>query len=376
MKRDLLLIVVNDANFFLSHRLQIAKAALSNGFDVHVATPVVGSERIRALGLVHHSIILTRSGRNVFTELRALWGLVKLFIQLQPDVVHLVTIKPVLYGGLAARFARVPSLVAAISGLGAIFIGQSPWAKLLRYFVKKFYKVALAHRNLCVILQNPSDKDLFVKEGLVVERSTRLIRGSGVDLTQYIRRTETLGELKVVMAARLLHDKGAVEFVEAVTRLRARGYSARFQLAGTTDTNNPASLDDAILLDWKSNGVVEILGHCSDIASLFAESHIVVLPSYREGVPKVLLEAAACGRAVVTTDVPGCRDAIENGVTGLLVPAKNAEALADAIARLIDNPEERIRMGIAGRALAEREFDVNLVAQKHIEIYRELLSKR
>jgi glycosyltransferase involved in cell wall biosynthesis len=202
-----------------------------------------------------------------------------------------------------------------------------------------------------------------------------MIRGSGVDLIQYIHTLLPLGVPVVLLAARLLADKGVREFVHAARLLKQRGVSGRFCLAGSVDPANPASLADSELRQWANEGVVELWGQRSDMPRVLGSAHLVVLPSYREGLPKVLLEAAACGRAVVTTDAPGCRDAIEPGVTGVLVPVRNAEALAEALNVLINDPARCQAMGNAGRALAERAFDVRQVVAVHLRIYQELIKK-
>lgn len=370
-----LLFVVNNPAFFLSHRLPLALAAQAEGWDVHVATmdgPAVAE--VVAHGLTHHVIPLTRSGKQPLQELRSVLALRRLFGCLKPDVVHLVTIKPVLYGGIAARLAGVPGMVAAISGLGFIFLSDSPKVRLIRRVVAVLYRWALGHRNSRVIFQNAADRDMLRRLGAVREEQVVMIRGSGVDLREWPALPEPSRPVVALMVARLLRDKGVTEFVEAARLLRARGVAVRMRLAGGIDPGNPASATEDDVRQWRDEGAVEVLGERTDVAALNAACHIAVLPSYREGLPKSLVEAAACGRAVVTTDVPGCRDAITPGETGLLVPARNAAALADAIARLATDDALRQRMGRAGRELAEREFDVDDVSRRHIAVYDALLA--
>lgn len=370
-----LLIIVNCPAFFLSHRLPVALGAQAAGFDVHVATPDGPAVRqINDAGLIHHAFPLSRSGSNPFHELRSIAALYHLFRQMQPDLVHLVTIKPVLYGGLAARLARVPAVVAAISGLGAVFTDRRNRGGALRMLVQGFYRLALRHKNIRVIFQNPDDRRILEEIKAVRPSDAVLIRGSGVDLTRCAVRPEPEGIPVVTFASRLLKDKGVVEFVEAAKILHAKGVRFRFLLAGDVDPGNPTSVSPEELTAWSAEGIVEVVGFQSDVAGLFAASSLVVLPSYyREGLPKVLVEAAACGRAVITTDVPGCRDAIVPDETGLLVPARNAEALAAAIRRLIENPALRASFGQAGRQLAEREFGIEKVVNEHLAVYRRIL---
>ncbi|WP_137885665.1 glycosyltransferase family 4 protein [Pseudomonas sp. 2FE] len=368
-----LLFVVNDPVFFVSHRLPLAIGAQCSGYEVHIATmpgPVV--DEIERHGFFHHALPLSRSGKNPLAELRAIASIYQLFRALQPDLVHLVTIKPVLYGGIAARLVGVRGVVAAVSGLGFVFLASGLKATLMRFPIKLLYRFALGKQNLRVIFQNPDDRDVLLNMGALDAGKVEMIRGSGVDLAHYPALPEPEGLPVICLAARLLRDKGVREFVEAARLLRQRGVRATFRLIGDADPGNPATVTADELKGWSQEAVVELLGYRKDIAKLFAAAHVVVLPSYREGLPKVLVEAAACGRAVVTTDVPGCRDAIEPDVTGLLVPARDSVALADAIQRLVDDSTLRRSFGQAGRALAEREFAIEKIVQAHLDIYKKL----
>ncbi|HEY0917975.1 glycosyltransferase family 4 protein [Devosia sp.] len=369
-----LLIVVNDAEFFVSHRLAVATAARAAGHDVHVATaPGPGVGAIARHGFVHHEVPLSRSGRGPVGEWRAFRALLRLMQRLKPDLVHLVTIKPVLYGGIAARLRRVPGVVVAISGLGHVFTADGARARMLRAALAPLFRFALGHGNIRVIFQNVADREALSKLARLPEGNIVMIRGSGVDLEQYRYLPEPGPPPTVLFASRLLKAKGATEFVRAARLLRERGLAARFRLAGSIDPGNPTTVTADQLDSWRQEGVVEILGQRADMATLLAEAHVVALPSYYgEGVPKVLLEAAACGRAVVTTDHPGCRDAIEPGVTGLLVPVRDADSLAQAIETLLLDPDRRQAMGAAGRRLAEREFGIAGVTDQHLRIYAAL----
>jgi len=366
-----LMFVVNNPAFFMSHRVPVALAAQRAGYDVHVATmDGLAVADIQALGMTHHAIPMTRSGKHPLQELGTLLALVRLFRRVRPDVVHLVTIKPVLYGGIAARLARVRGMVAAISGLGFVFLSNSLKMRLVRSVVARLYRIALGHPNSRVIFQNANDRDLLKSLGAVRDEQVVMIRGAGVDLDAYRALPEPpTPPVVVTMVARLLRDKGVQEFVQAAGILRQRGLPVTMQLVGGVDAGNPASATQSEVDAWQRDGAVQALGERSDVAALYAASHIAVLPSYREGLPKSLIEAAACARAVVTTDVPGCRDAIEPGETGLLVPVRDAQALADAIARLAEDPALRQVMGAAGRALAEREFNIERVASIHVALY-------
>jgi glycosyltransferase involved in cell wall biosynthesis len=371
-----LMFVVNVDWFFLSHRLPIALEAQRQGYQVHIATGLTDKlDELHRHGLVVHPLSLDRSSTGLGNAWRTMLELWKLFRAVRPDIVHLVTIKPVLLGGLMARLAGVPAVVAAVSGLGFVFMAHGAKAVVRRWLVGGLYRVALGHHNLKVIFQNPDDRASLAMLAHLPDSKVKMIRGSGVDLAQYGHTPLPLCMPVVLLAARLLADKGVREFVQAARLLKQQGASARFCLVGCVDPANPASLSDAELRQWANEGVIELWGHRSDMPEVLSAAHLVVLPSYREGLPKVLVEAAACGRAVVTTDVPGCRDAIDPGVTGVLVPVRNAAALADALRVLINNPARCQVMGNAGRALAERAFDVRQVVAAHLHIYQELIDK-
>ncbi len=376
--RGRLLYVINDLAFLISHRLPVALAAVEAGYEVHIAAPVdIASEReLAGSGLHLHRLGMHRHKTNPVAEFRSFWEIYRTFRRLKPDIVHLVTIKPVLYGGIAARLARVPSVVSAISGLGYVFVGSSLRSRILGALVQPLYRFALGHRTQRIVFQNDSDR--MTIEGLGVDLSGKIemIQGSGVDLAAYLPVPEPEGPVTVMVPSRLLHDKGIVEFVEAARVLKRQGSPARFVLVGDAPEENPSSIDREVLDVWKAEGVVEFWGYRRNMPEVYAQSHIVVLPSYREGFPKVLIEAAACGRAVVTTDVPGCRDAIRADETGRLAPVRDSAALADAMRGLIEDRQIRLKMGIAGRALAERAFSVEEVTRRHLGIYHGLSDGR
>jgi len=368
-----LLFVVNSAKFFLSHRLRIALAAKDNGFNVHIAT-ADGTcvEKIKSLGLKHHVIPFDRKGQNPFIEITTLISLFKLFRTLRPDLVHLVTIKPIIYGGIAAKIAGVKAIVAAISGMGTVFISNSIFAGIRRYLILMLYKNALKHKNSVVIFQNQSDEDLFINHRIIQREQALIIKGAGVDLTEYAQSLEPPYPIVVIMVSRLLRDKGVFEYVNAAKILKNRNINLEMRLVGDLDRGNQSSLTAMELDTLKKEKNVVVLGSRNDIADQYAQSHIVCLPSYREGLPKSLIEAAACGRAIVTTDTPGCRDAIIPNATGLVVPIKNSKLLAEAIQELATNKRLRVKMGMAARNLAVREFSITKIIEQHLEVYKKL----
>ena len=306
MKKKLL-IVVNVDQFFISHRLPIALAAQKAGYDVHIATKItLPINTLTRYGFTVHPLFLDRSRRHIFSLGQEILEFLQLFKKILPDIVHLVTIKPVLLGGLAARLAKIPAMVVAVSGLGYIFLQKGHLATLNRSLVKRLYRLVFKHPNIRVIFQNQDD--LALVQGFTGIKGDRLelIHGSGVDLNVHSYHKPPSGLPVVLLASRLLIDKGVGEFVAAV-RLLKHQVNARFVLAGDVDLENPASLQRIDVQRWVKEGLVEWLGHCTNMPACLSNSHIVVLPSYGEGFPKVLIEAAACGRPIVTTDVPGCR---------------------------------------------------------------------
>jgi glycosyltransferase involved in cell wall biosynthesis len=367
-----LLYIVNVDWFFISHRLGIARAARDSGYDVHIACGLTGREgELRAEGFTVHPLRMERGTTDGSGQLRAARDIAAVIRAIRPGIVHLITIKPVLIGGAVARLLKVPKVVAAISGLGFVFIAKGASAMLRRRAISLMYRFALSKRNVRVIFQNQDDRALISALAGVAPRQVRMIRGSGVDLQRLMPQSLPEGRFCAVLAARLLIDKGVREFVAAARTLRERGVDARFILAGDLDPHNPACIPADEAEAWRSEGMVELPGHVADIGALFAQAHTVVLPSYREGMPLVLLEAAACGRAVITSDVPGCREAIEPGVSGLLVPVRESAGLADAMETLARDPARCAEMGRQGRLLAERAFSIDQVIARHLEIYAE-----
>ncbi|CAM5195672.1 glycosyltransferase [Oligella ureolytica] len=369
-----LLIVVNNPAFFLSHRLNIAQEAKAQGYRVIISTmdgPAV--QTIKDHGFEHLTFPMLRSGMNPLKELKTLIALCKIYKKVKPDIVHLVTIKPVLYGGIAARLMRVPAVVYAISGMGFLFTKARSKFEPVTMITRLLYRSSLAHPNSRVIVQNQSDRALVQEMCSLKDEQLVLIRGSGADLNQYQFLPEPAKPpIIITMAARLLKDKGVHEFVEAARIAKKNGRNdLLWQLAGSLDAGNPTSITEEDLIAWRED--IRYVGEVSDIASLYSESHIITLPSYREGLPKSLVEAAACGRAVVTTDVVGCRDAIEPGVTGLLVDVCSAESLYEGITKLADDDELRRGMGQAGHQLAREEFDEKIIAKRQVALYAELL---
>lgn len=376
-RKKVIMYFVTEDWYFCSHRLPLAIAARHAGYDVHVLTRVADhGQEIEAAGLNLIPIDMARESRNPFSELKAVARISGIYKRFEPDIVHHVALKPVIYGSIAAWLARIPSVVNALAGLGRLFSSSSRGVRMLRPVVKTLFRLLLNNERTTLILQNPDDVETLCSSGVVDRKRVVLIRGSGVDVCEYRNRPEPDGPPVVLLASRMLWDKGVGEFVEAAQALR-KGYpSVRFVLAGIGDDSNPASIPDAQLEQWNSHGDIEWVGKCDDMPTLFARCHFVCLPTYYgEGIPKVLIEAASCGRPIVATDAPGCREIVRHGENGLLVPIRNVSALADAIRTLLDDPQLRSRMGAAGREIARKEFTIEAVTKSTLELYETMLQR-
>lgn len=315
---------------------------------------------------------MKRGSTNPVNEICCLRSVKQVIEMFNPSIVHLITSKPIIYGGLICRLKKIPS-VAAVSGLGHVFVSNTWKARILRNVVVPSYRLALNHPRCHVIFQNDSDRAFFKKAGILKKCTSTLIPGSGVDLKKIQRYPLPEGETVVSLPARLIAEKGVREFVEAIKILRKKGVQGRFQLLGNTDPYNPSSISEDEIHKWVDSGLVEWPGFVSNMNQALRETHIVVLPSYREGFPKTLIDAAAAGRASITTDTPGCRDAIIAGQTGILVPCRNVEVLAQQIEALIQNPQKLQLMGNAARKHAEQFFDVKTICDQHLKVYENTL---
>ena len=372
-----LLFNVNVGWFFISHRLEIARAARDSGFEVHISADVESEEEaelLRGEGFTFHRVRLRRGALSPVYDLAYLRQLLLIMRLVRPRLVHNVTVKPVIYGTVAARMLEVPRIVNAVSGLGHAFSGLKR-RRLISYVVRAAYRVALGRPDVRVIFQNESDAQILVGAGVIAPRQVVLIRGSGVDLNRFACTVEPPGTPAVVLPARMLRDKGVVEFASAARMLRSNGHMAKFILAGKIDKANRSSLQASDIGRLEQETGVIWLGHVSDMARLYRESHIVCLPSYYgEGLPKSLLEACAAGRPIVTTSVPGCREAVRHGENGLIVEPRNPEAIAVALETLLIDQPLRMKMGIVGRQRAEAEFDVHAVVRATLDVYQSMLA--
>lgn len=372
-----LFIIVNQDSFFLSHRKPVAEAALAQGYDVTIVAQDTGrSADIRAMGLGFIDLPMDKAGVNPLKEASTFWFLYRLFCREKPDIVHNVGLKAILWGGLAARLAGVRGIVNAVSGLGVLFSPDYPHP-VLRKAVTSVLKYIHRREGVYCIFHNMEDRDVLLQAGVVTESQCFRTMGSGIDLDEYAYCPEpSEGKIHILFTARMVEDKGVLVLVEAASRLKEEfAELVDFILCGGLDTNPKAitkeqleSLCDGTYIKW--------LGMRSDVLRLLQESHIFAFPSYyKEGLPKSCIEAAAVGRPVVTCDSTGCRDAVEDGVTGFLVPVKDSEALADRLRWLITHPQERRKMGEAARAFAEKTFSIKEVVDIHMDIYSRPLGR-
>lgn len=375
MPRRRVLIVDNDESYFSNHRISVARGALDAGYDVHVGFPLKQAEvQTRHPEFSFHHVPFDRVGTNPARDAKTWLELRRLFRQLRPDIVHLFSIKPVLYGGLAARSTGVPHVVAAMTGLGSLFSSNSARVRALRAIVVAGLRIACQPVNVRMIFENREDCGLFKQLGICRPEAGSVISGSGVNTELFRPSPEPEARPMVLFASRMLWEKGVGDFVAAARRLRDQGLEARFALAGGTDPN-PSAISEEQLRQWHAEGVIEWLGQCDDMPELIRQSHVVCLPSrYREGVPRILIEGASAGRALITTDMPGCRDIVRDQENGLVVPVGDVEALSAAMRSLIESPSRRREMAVRGRAMVEEEFSESKVIEQTMGLYREMKS--
>jgi glycosyltransferase involved in cell wall biosynthesis len=368
-----LLYLVSEDWYFLSHRLPMARAARDAGYEVHVATRVVdGAPRIESEGFVLHPIDWRRGSINPLVALSTILAVRHLYRQLMPDIVHHVAFAPSIIGSIAALGLGMAKL-NALAGLGYVFTSDSTKARMLRPLARSLLRFLLQRHGTAVLVQNPDDEAMVADLGVSRDRIAR-IAGSGVDVDRLTPMPEPHGPFAIGFVGRLLSDKGVEVLVRAQELLAARGRSVRVLLAGTPDPSNPASIREETLAAWRRREGLVLLGHVDDVAAVWAQAHVAVLPSRREGLPLSLLEAAACGRPLIATDVPGCREIVRPDIDGTLVPPDNAEALAQAIERLMGDRALRERWGKAARAIVVDEFSEGRVGKEIVMLYARLLS--
>ena len=370
-----LMLVVTDDWYLWSHRIGLAVAARNAGYEVTVVTRVrEHGERIRALGFNLVDVDFSRGSLSPWANLHTVLELSDIYRRREPHLVHHVAVKPIVLGTMAAARERVPAVVNALAGMGTALTSSHVKARLVRPVLRPALAWAMRRPRSHAVVQNAENAKFVESLGVRRERIS-LVRGAGVDVRTFRPQPEPDGPIRVTMVSRLLRDKGVREFVEAASLVRKVRGDIVFTLVGAPDEGNPTSVPTEEVRSWAADGLVEWWGHREDVADVLASSHVAVLPTYYgEGVPKTQLEAAACGRPIVATDVPGCREVVRHGGNGLLVPPRDIPALANAIMALAGDPARRAAMGAAGRRRAETEFAAEHINEKTLRIYERALA--
>ena len=376
MLNKTILFFVSEDWYFCSHRLPIARSAKQAGYDVIVTTRVTNHrEIIEKEGFRLIPLKMVRHSYNLFSELRSLAEILRVFHSESPHIVHNVAAKPVIYGTIAVLFNKKIRIINALPGLGYVFSSKEIKARVIRPLMTFLYKILFRLSKSYNIVQNSSDMDFQINTLKVDKNRVFLIKGSGVNIEKFHYSSPQPSKIFVFsLVSRMLRDKGIYEFVEASRILKKKGINFTANLVGSSDNENPASISLEQLSEWNTEDIVNWLGHCDDIPKIWRNSHIAVLPSYREGLPMSLLEAAACGKPIITTDVPGCRDVVINGENGLLVDVRNPNSLANAMFDIITKGKEHIeKMGLKSRKLVENEFSMNIIMQKTLNLYNDVM---
>ena len=377
MSNKKILLFANTDWYLYNFRLSLAKGLRDRGWEVVLVSPSGRySEELRSLGFKWLPFEFATGGVNPFVELGVIFRLIRLYRAEKPDLVHHFTIKCVIYGAIAARVSGNVPTVHSITGLGYIFTDTGVKAKTLKLLTSFFYRYILSMKNTRVIFQNSQDLDYFVSTSLVNKSQTKLIRGSGVDTNIFCSNSpgedKSEGVVSILFASRLIKEKGIRELVKAVNMLRTRNVPVQLLIAGEIYPDNPSSLIADEVNSFKSDGI-KVLGHVDEIHALMSSCDIVALPSfYREGTPKILIEAAAMEKPIVATDIAGCQGLVKDGVNGYLVPVQDVGALSASIEKLVADPELRKKMGQQGRKIVLEEFDENIVIRRTLAIYNEL----
>lgn len=368
-----ILYLVNCSNFFRTHFVNLAISVKQRGHEVCVAAGNdIQKEYLESLGFSFVLIPLSRSGKGIAGELFSIFAIFRLIQKISPDYIHTFTIKPVLYGGGVSKIFspfRKTKIISSITGLGSASMAQSRKGKMLWSFLKMLYRLSLSGKKTKVLFENEDDRAFFLDSKIVTQSQTEIINGAGVDVNEFSPRSPNSSLTLVVFVARLLRDKGVDEYITAGKILKELNVPVELLLIGSTDPNNPSSMSDEDIAEANEKKYIKALGFRTDIAKCYQNAHIACLPSYREGLPKSLIEAAACGLPIITTDVPGCRQMVHNGKNGVLVPAKNSHALAMAIKDLVENSGKRKKMGQESRNIAESKYSNEMIIESFFRVY-------
>ena len=365
-----ILFIVNLDKFFVSHRLPIALAAQEAGYKIHIATKFTTEKnKLEKLGFSLHPLPIDRGSYDIKSNLKTFFKIYYLYKSVRPNICHLITIKPILYGSLIAHFFRKLSLVISVSGLGYVFSDERLSSKINKKIISILFKFTFNHKRIKVIFQNRDDKEKLMKITKLSKKDAILIPGSGIDLNKF-RPRKNKDKKIVLFASRLLISKGLKDFIESAKYVR----DANFVVSGKFDFDNPDCIDPSYIFENQAKGLINYWGENKDMEKIINKSSVVVLPSYYgEGLPKILIEAAACGKPIVTTNHPGCRESIINKKTGFIVPIKNPLTLSKYIKKILENKELRMNMGKQARIFAKRKFSIDKVVEKHLTIYSKFL---
>ena len=372
--KNKILYIVNLDKFFVSHRLPIACAIKNLGFEVHIAAKLTDYASIlKKNGFVLHNLEIDRGSISIISNIITFIKILKLIFSIRPNLLHLITIKPILFGSIISYFFNDISTIASVSGLGHVFSNKGKNSSFTQKFIIQFYKLALMNKKNKIIFQNLEDKKKLMDISNLNENNLKLISGSGVDLNTFFPKNNKINTPIVLFAGRLLISKGIIDFIEAAKYTD----NIRFVIAGEYDYENPDCIDPKFINRNEEEGIIEYWGYSRQMEEIINKCSIVILPSYYgEGLPKILIEAAACGKPIITTDHPGCRDAIINSKTGLLVPIKDPKSIANAIKKLVYSKDTLSSMGKAARLFAEEKFSIESVIKAHIDIYKEALKEK
>tara|TARA_B110000008_G_scaffold279902_1_gene329472 strand:+ start:1050 stop:2177 length:1128 start_codon:yes stop_codon:yes gene_type:complete len=373
MKTKKILYLINDASFFISHRLPTALSAIKNDYQVHVVSNMNDNKSyLETLGFICHDVNFRRSSMNILYELKIIFKIFSIFRKIEPDLYCHETIKPVLYGTLVSKFLPKKPIVNTITGLGYLFISQKKIHIFFQRVLLLVYRVIFSSKIVYTIFENKDDANLFIDFKVVNNRNIIIIRGAGVDIEKIKPSKSKTKRISIVLVARMLWDKGIGEFVEAARVVKAN-YDVSFVLVGGEDIENPKGISKKILKEWADEGIVDWKGFSTEVDRILNDADIACLPSYREGLPKFLIEAAAAGLPIVTTDVPGCREVVKNNVNGIIVPPKNSKLLSEALIKLIKDNQARHKMGLQSRKFAEEEFSLSLIIKETLGFYKKIL---
>jgi len=367
-----IILFANTDWYLYNFRLPLAEKLVEEGHKVLLISPAGNyGYRILNAGYDWRQLSMSRKGINPLKEARSILKLIDLLKREKPNLIHNFTIKCMLYGTLAARLSGVEHIINAVTGLGYMFSKKNFFTLLATPLISALYRLLL--KGTTVIFQNASDQQFLIKRNMVMEQDSFLVPSSGVDISRFIPKPEVVDPGMVILAAPMLWDKGVGEFVEAAMQLKPTYPSFRFVLVGSSDSGNPASISRKQLQEWVQEGIVEWWGWQEDMVSVYQKAEIVCLPSYHEGLSKSLIEAAACGRPLISTDIPGCREVVHHGINGLIVPKEDGKALAKAILQMLSKPKELESMGKDSRIIAENDYSLKKVVADTIQVYNQLI---